>query len=270
MGFMGRLRRGISLTKNSLAVLVAHPKLMVFPLLAGAAALVFLAAFLGSVYGAIGIPTDEVTGLGILFVAYLVSTFLATFFTAALVHESRQVFAGNAPDLGRGVGAAWNVKGQLFVWALISATVGVILNLIQRSDSWIARILAGLFSVAWTVMTFFVVPVVVFERTSTVGMFSRSANTFKQTWGETGISLVGTKVVGLLIVLLVGGAAVGVFSATGLPSVAVALAVAGVVLAYLVVATAQGIIRTSLYVYATEGKTPAEFGEQDLARLNAE
>jgi len=271
MGYFGRLKRGFTLTVDSVKVLIHYPKLMLFPLLGGISAIGFLAVFLGSVFGFSEPLAGEPGNVeyAILFGVYLITTFITVIFTAGLVHETRKVYRGNAPSIQRGLGAAWDVKVQLFVWALISATIGVLINMIENSDSRIARIFAAIFSVAWTVLTFFIVPVVVFEKESTVGMFKRSGETFKSTWGETGVSLFATSLVGILVFLLFGGSIIGVGVFIESVEVVIAGFVIGVVVFYLVSSTTKGIIRTTLYMYAAGGTTPHEFDNIDINSINA-
>lgn len=273
MGIVDKVSRGISLTVDSVQILRDNPRLAIFPAAGGASAGLFLLLFLGGGFGLLGaLGSDSgLAPLAILFLAYMGSTFLTTLFTAGLVHESREVFRGNEPDLRRGLEAAWEVKLQLLAWAFISATVGIIINMIEQSNSTLGKIIAKIFSVAWTIMTFFVVPVAVFEQSSVGDMFSRSADTVRDTWGEAGVSLIGSKVVGVIVFallavvsLLVSGLLDAVINAGGLLFL---LLVVSAVAAYLVVSTTQGIIRTSLYVYATEGTVASSFDENDLETL---
>ncbi|MFC7132480.1 MULTISPECIES: DUF6159 family protein [Salinibaculum] len=268
MGLFGRLRRGLALTKDSIGVLRHNPSLLSFPLVGGASALVFLAVLLGTTYGVIGVPEDEVVAVGLLFAVYFVSTFVTSFFTAALVSETRQAFDGRPPDFGRGLAAAWRVKGKLVVWAVIAATIGVVIRVVESSDSRIARVFAWVFSAAWSVLTFFVVPVAVLEPdVGLTGMFRRSGSTFRETWGESAIGMVGPGVIAFLVFLVGAGVGFGIFTATGSAIAAGAVVAVFVVLGLLVAATTKGIIKTSLYVYATEGKRPSEFASRDFERL---
>lgn len=269
MGLFGRLKRGLALTKDSISVLRHNPSLLAFPLVGGAAALVFVGVLLGTTYGLVGVPADNLTAVVVLFVVYFVSTFVTSFFTAGLVSETRRAFDGEPVDFRRGMAAAWRVRGKLVVWAAIAATIGVVINIIESSDSRVARVFAWLFSAAWSVLTFFVVPIAVLEPdVSVTEMFKQSGNTFRETWGETAIGMVGPGLIAFVVFL--GGAAIGagLFAATGSVLAAAAVVVVFVVVGLLVAATTKGVIKTSLYVYATEGKRPSEFADIDMQRLN--
>ncbi|SEI53663.1 hypothetical protein SAMN05444271_102102 [Halohasta litchfieldiae] len=170
--------------------------------------------------------------------------------------------------------AAWERKTEIAVWSVISAVVGVILRSLERSDSMLTRLVAGFFALGWTITTFFVIPVIVFEDVSPSELFSKSAGTFRETWGETlssnfGIGLVqfGLWLVGMGVVVAVG---VGLFSLVpAVGTTTVVLGAVGVsVGVYLVGQTVQGITKTALYIYAAERTIPPEFDDFDFESLD--
>ncbi len=271
IGIFSRLKTGLTLTRDSLSVLKHHPDLMLFPLAGGIVSLLFGAMLYLTVFvgGLVGTGVEYVA----LFVFYFTTTFLASFFTAALVYSVNDAFHGRNPTLRNGMAAAWEMKGPLAVWSVISAIVGVLLNSLENSDSGLARIAASLFALGWTVTTFFIIPVIVFEDVSTKEMFTKSAGAFRDTWGETlgagfGIGLVQLigGLLGVAIVLAIGGGLFVVMPAVGIS--VVVLGVIGVVVAvYLVGQTIQGITKTALYLYAAEGTVPDEFDNFDFTTL---
>lgn len=269
MGLLDRFRTALVLMKDSLLLLRHNPKLSLFPIVSGAAGIAFLAVFLGVAFGTVGLDFrgDAVVPLAVLFgLLYLILTFISVFFTAALVHQTRAVLDGQEPGLEAGMRGAWAVRRPLFIWAVISATVGVILNAIQDSNSAVGRVLSGLFGIAWTLMTFFIVPVIAFEEPTVREMFTRSAGRFKHTWGETPLSLAG---VGLLsFVIAVPFALPGYLILTEFGSViGVVLIAIGAAVAGVVSHTFKGIVKTTLYFYASEGALPEEFNDVDPASL---
>lgn len=267
MRWLDRLKTGLVLTKDSLVLLKNNPKLAVFPLVSGVAGLAFLALFLGVTFGLMAI-TPEGGALAGLFLAYVGLTFISTFFVAGLVHQTRAALAGETSSLREGLEAAWSVKGSLLLWAVVAATVGIVINAIENSDSRLARLFGTIFGVAWTLLTFFVVPVIVFERSGGTEMFTESASTFKQTWGETPISLFAVQAIATVIALPL--VAMGLLLYATAPIAAVALALVGVALSFLIGQTLQGIIKTTLYLYATSGERPSEFDDVDFGKLAAD
>lgn len=272
IGFVDRLKTGWTLTKDSLGVIRDHPKLLAFPLLAGISSVFFLVIFF------VPLVVADVVGGGleyvVLFALYFVTTFFSTYFSAALVYGANEAFHGREPGLRDSMRAISGRLGPIVVWSLLSATVSVLLRALEESDNPVASILRSLFAVGWSIMTFFIVPVIVFEDVTATSMFGRSGATFRNTWGETlGAGFGITAVVGGLGIVLVVAAiavslpAIAVFPGAGFLLTAVLVALA-VVFTYLISQTVWGIAKTALYVYAEEGVTPAQFQNFDFETLD--
>jgi MFS family permease len=253
---------------DSLRVLRKQPELTLFPLISGIAGLCFIGLLFGGSYvlDLFEAPMAYV----VLFVLYLGTSFIAAFFNAGLVYSARESFEGREPSVKAGLRAAWSHKTPLFAWAVISATVGMILRAIESQDNVLASIVALVVSVAWSIITYFIIPVIVFEDVGVYEMFKRSGETFKNTWGETagahfgvGLITVGFMLVGLLV------AAAVFFLLGGSAGFVAAIAIGAVVmLAMFLLSSALGAIaKTALYVYATEGQAPAEFQNVDFDRV---
>ncbi len=267
MAIFDRFKQGITLLVDSIRLMRNNPRLMLFPVVGAVAGLVFLGIFLSITFGAMAIQPEGGVLLGLLFV-YLGMTFISTFFTAALVHQTREVIGGGEVSVSAGLSGAWSVKGKLLIWSAIAATVGVIINGIQSNNSGAGRVIGIAFGIAWTLMTFLIVPVIVFEKTNTVGMFKRSASAFKDTWGETPIGLGGVQLVSFLIAIPFLVIGILVYQITAV--LGIGLIVLGFALAFLIAQTLEGVIKTVLYLYATDGKTPSEFDNVDFDRLPSE
>ncbi len=271
MGFIGRLKTGLTLTKDSIAVIREYPKLLVFPLLAGISSIVFFVLlFLPLVVaGVIGGGLEYV----VLFALYFVTTFVSTYFSAALVYASNEAFHSREPGLRDSMRAINGRLGPIALWSVISATVSIIFRMLENADNPIAAILRSLFAIGWSIMTFFIVPVLVFEEVSATSMFEESGRTFKETWGETlgaGFGITGI-VIGIGILFVVAALAVSVPVAAVFPGPGILLAVVLVAIAltftYLLSQTIWGIAKTALYVYAKEGITPEQFENFDFETL---
>lgn len=265
MGFINRLKTGITLTVDSLRVMRNNPRLFLFPLVSGVAGLAFLVVFLGMTFGLMAIDPEGGALVG-LAVVYFGLTFISSFFTAALVHQTRDAIVEDSqPSVRDGISGAWEVKRPLLIWSAIAATIGVIINALENSDSRAARLFGTIFGIAWTLMTFFIIPIIVFEKVGVKEMFTKSAGTFKDLWGETPISLIGVTLVSMVVVIpfvVVGIAVVQVSTILG-----IGIIFAGVLGGFLVSQTLQGVIKTTLYLYATEGFRPAEFDNVDFDDL---
>ncbi len=270
----GKFARSWALMKASAGVLREDRKLLLFPLLSGLCSLVVAASFLIPVALAM-IDHHEAVGdyrmapayYALMFVFYLVQYFVIVFFNTALVGVALARLRGEPAGLDEGFALARARLGSIFGYALIAATVGLLLRALQERLGLIGRFVVGLLGLAWTVATFLVVPVLASEDLGPVDAVKRSVELLKQTWGENLIGNAGLGVVFglislfvmLLAALLVAGAAATQSIAVIVP--AIALAVVAFVLLGLVQSTLQGIYAAALYRYAESGEVGSGFDQ---------
>ena len=263
---MERLQNSIDLAKASWNVLREDKQLTVLPLLSGLSALVVALLFFGPVAliadnGAQGSSKPLAWILGA--VGYLAITYVVVFFNAALVWAADCRMRGEHVTLGEAVRAASERAHVLLPWAVLSATVSLVLRAIEERAGIVGRIVGSLVGLAWSLVTFLVLPVLVIEQIGPIDAVKRSAELFKKTWGENmianaGIGLVAliATIVGVLPCLLLIGAG-GPVAVLG-----VVLAVAWVIGVQLVAATLTGIFQTALYRFATAGSAPGFDNDQ--------
>lgn len=260
------------MAKGSLGVVAEYPRLLILPLVSGVAGFIYLALLLGgSVVGSealgVSLSGSNTEQIVVLFLSYFGTTFIATFFNGALVHCSRDVFEGREPSIKRGMSAALSKIGYIFVWAFVVAVISVILRIIENEEGMVGQIAAALFGAAWSIITYFVLPVLMLEDVGVKSMFTKSGETFKNNWGDTLGTLTGvgllSAVFTLVGVIAGGGIALALIS-TPAALFGVIAGVAIVVFAFIVGTSLKAIAKTALYVYATEGRTPPEFDKLDF------
>ena len=88
--------------------------------------------------------------------------------------------------------------GAIFLWSLLTGTVGLVLNTIQQRAGLLGGIVVRAIGMAWQIVTWLAVPVIVVEGTGPVTSLKRSAHLFRQTWGENLIGQVGFGLVGFV------------------------------------------------------------------------
>lgn len=174
---------------------------------------------------------------------------------------------GETPSLKGGLAAGWRVKKEILVWGVVSSVFGILVELLESSDRRFAWVVSTLLQGSWAVLTFFVVPVILFTDAGVGGMFERSAQTFRDVWGESmtaslGIDLLSALAFVATIVAMVvlaallgsvgGGVLLGVIFLAGVLSL-FALLVAR--------AAAHAVAKTALYEYATTGSIPDVIGD---------
>lgn len=265
-----RFARSWSLIKASASVLRQDKELLLFPLLSSIATLLVAAAFILPALGLgalDGLQRMDEQGLpplayALAFLFYLSQYFVIFFFNTALVGAAMIRLQGGDPTVGDGLRIAGGKIGAIFGYALVAATVGMILRAIQERAGWLGRWIAGLLGAAWTVASFLVVPVLVSRDVGPIEAVKESALLLKRTWGENVIGQGGIGLVFGLInfLVVIAGAALIVAAAMSQNAVLIGLAVATLVIALVIGALVQaalsGIYSAALYRYASgEGES---------------
>jgi len=193
MNFFTRLSNGWNLAMNSFTVLKENRQLIIFPILSGISMLLVIGSFFVAVFAAAGwdfdnlrdTDTQNVVNYVILFLYYLVNYFVIVFFNMALVHCTHLYFMGEEVTIRKGLQFSMSRIGVIFAWAAFAATVGTLLRLLQDNVGKIGKIIVSLIGVAWSVTTFFVVPIIAYEKLGPLDAFKRSASLMKEKWGES-------------------------------------------------------------------------------------
>ena len=264
------IRHTFDLMKMSWRVLMQDRELVAFPLLAGAFMLVAVGAFAGvaAMTGTLN-RVDALSGettsgeqvqavdlvLGI--ALYATVSFIIIFFNAALIAAALERLRGGDPTVRSGLRVARAHIPAILGWSLISATVGLVLQMLRnQSDSLLGRIAISLVGGAWAYLTFFVVPMLVAEGLGPVEAIKRSGSLFKRTWGQQAASSFGFGLVYLLAILVAILPAALLFAVS--PVLGVLVAVPTIAIAIGVVQALEGIFKAALYDFASGG-TPAGF-----------
>lgn len=270
-----RLARSWELTKASLAVLSADKELLVYPLLSGLASMLVLATFaIPALLAGIGdrLASGEdgarVLGTIVAFAFYVTQYFVILFCNTALVGAAMIRLRGGDPSVGDGFKVAFARLGTILGYAVVSATVGMLLRALAQRGGALGRIASSMFGLAWGLATFLVVPVLVVEGVGPIEAVKRSAAYLKRTWGEQLAGNLGMGAVFGVAALVVGLAGVaGLVAAAAMGSgvlaavVAVAMVVAFVALS-LVSSALAGIYSAAVYRYAADGNAGGFFPER--------
>jgi hypothetical protein len=193
---------------------------------------------------------------------YVVLAFVTIFFNAAVIGAAMGRLRGEPASIRDGLALARTHVGKIFVWALITASVGMVLRAIQERSGLLGRLVAGFIGIAWNLVTFFVVPVILFEPLPVGASIKRSAQIFRERWGEqvTGNATIGVAMfVIALPILAVGGLLIAAAPVIGIAFTVITL---GALMA--VGAACSGVFNAALYRYATTGASSEAFTEADL------
>ena len=274
---METLSRSWHLLGQSFAVLKSDKELMWLPVLSAMFCLAAAAIILG-----IGLlvmmppgpfPHDaaqqKLLGKAMapfIFLFYFVTYSLGIYFNVALVSIASNRLAGGDATLNDGLQIAWKRKWSILQWALLAATVGMLLQTLERCLSVLGRVLTRITGFVWALASFFVVPLLAAEDIGPVEALYKSTQIFRRTWGE---EVAGGFSFGLIFLLLtLPGLLLPVMGARlGQTEM---LAGAGVMVIYWLLlgvanSAAQGIFVAALYRYATKQEVSAGYDRDDLS-----
>ena len=224
----------------------------------------------------IGWVTDERFNTGIvyiesrsqagLFLFYLVTYATVVFFNAALAACVLGKLEGREITIVHGLKEALTCVPQIVGWAVLSATVGLVIKTIERRSGFLENLIVQTLGVAWSVATFLVVPVLVAEKKGPFEAVQASVQLVKRTWGED--VLAGLGFGALYFILSIPGWFVFVVGAGMITSqLPIAIIVMSLAILYfpflgLILSTMSTIFDVVLYRYAKLGTiTPGFDGE---------
>jgi hypothetical protein len=272
-----RFKRSWQLVKSSWGVLRSDKELMLFPVISGIVMFIALAVLFLVWAGSGGLDRLDESGDGfglldavLLYLLYFVISTVGVFFNAALIAAANVRLDGGDPTLADGFRVAISHLPAILGWAAIAATVGLVLSALRERGGAIGAIVSLLGNMAWALVTFLVVPVLVIEGVGPIEAIKRSAGLLRKTWGE---QIVGNFSIGLvtglafLAALVVGGLIV--FALFGLSEVlgilGAVILVAGLIILGLIGSTLSGIFNIALYRYASGRDADAFFPRETLA-----
>ena len=279
------IRRSFQLVKLCLQVLAADKELLLFPIFSAIGVGVVLLTFAGVGFGvgafdrieADGLAFDDVVvALVAALVFYVLAYFVIFFFNSALVFAAHERLAGGDPTIRSGIGGASKRIFTIFMWAVVAGTVGLILKILagQAEESegifgLIARIFVALLGAAWTLLTFFVVPLIVIEHRPLGNAFKTSASMIRRTWGDQVAASIGLGIASLFAFLIAAGVAALLYfilSPLGAAGVITTIAVGAALVAAIVLifSTLDGIYKAALYSYAATGEVPSLFPDEAI------
>ncbi|MGA8261875.1 MAG: DUF6159 family protein [Arenicellales bacterium] len=270
---MGRFSRTWRMMGASWAVLKQDKELLVFPVLSTLAMVLVLISFASPLLnGGVRQHLERGDHSGVIvyagmFLVYLAVYFVMIFFNAAIVACALQRMSGSDPTIGFGLAAAWKRLPQIFGWALVTSTVGLILRAIEERVGVIGQIVVAVLGMTWTVTSFLVVPVLVNEGKGPFDAYSDSVAMLKRSWGEQIIGNVSFGLIFMVLGIVPVGLVILATMSGSQPATDAALVIcaAYLIVATLVQSTLQAIYQAAVYRYARNGAAPEGFDAELLA-----
>jgi hypothetical protein len=195
-------------------------------------------------------------------------TFVSVFFNVAIAAAASAALEGNRLSLREALAVPARHVGQVALWALIVAGVGVVLEQLANRLPLGGSIVTRLVGVGWSLASLFAIPILAVEGCSAPQCLRRSAHLVKERWGE-GIS--GNVIVSAWMVLvifpLVVAFGVGLAATHGEPA-ARATVIAIAVILFIAILAIGAVVRqtfaVALYRYAKTNSAQGPFQERDL------
>ncbi|MFZ4720543.1 MAG: DUF6159 family protein [Ilumatobacteraceae bacterium] len=194
-------------------------------------------------------------------IAVFVVSVISTFFAVALAAGAHERMSGGAPTLKSCVAVAWKHKRGVVGWALLSTTVGLLLNLIQDKLKGFGGVIIRIIGdMAWAIASFFAIPILAANDVGPIDALKLSMSTFKSRWssavrvqlrlGLYGLGLVAAAIVGAILVAVA-------WNIAQVLGILVAIIVVLVVAAGgLLLGAVGSYARVALYRYASGMATP--------------
>jgi membrane-anchored glycerophosphoryl diester phosphodiesterase (GDPDase) len=280
---MGAWERSWLIARKTFALMGQDKEMLWFPILAGIFSLLFSAAllvptFVLSIADQAGGPATVVGPLQVivLFVTYFGLSFIATFFNVCVVYTTRVRLSGGDATFMDSIKFAISRAHLIAAWSLLSASVGLLLrgieSLAERAGL-VGKILLSILRVvlatAWSIMTIFVVPAMVYRDVGPIEAIRESVGTLRRTWGENlvryfGIGLASFVCALPFVLLLFGGFAL-LSSAPPIGFVLFAFGVLGLTGVSIVFGVANTVFNTVLYHWASDGSVAEGFEPELLS-----
>lgn len=292
---MGSWSQSKTITKQTWGVIKQNPYMLLFPVFAGIVGLIAVLVVAGSGLAILGVSTvtDTVTkaaedgtqtvdtksavvGIVVLVLAAYLGTLVTQIAMGGLVHCANEELQGRDSSFGAGIGAAFGRLPALLGWAAIQTLVGWLLSMIQGNggDNIIVTILrmllATLAAVAWSVISFFVLPMIMLRGKGPISGIKESVKLIRSTWG---MQIAGSVRIGGLIFLLgvlpgilfvAGGGFLMVADKLALGIPLATLGIIVIMLAQVLVSALRAVFAVALLHFAEDGTAIGPFEVQEL------
>jgi hypothetical protein len=283
-------RQSKQVTSQAWGVIKQNTYMLAFPALSAVLAVTVFLVVGGAGVAALGWSNVEeqaandtfttastVTGIVLLVVASYLATLINLIFMGGLVKCADEELQGRDSGFGAGLAAAFSRLPALLGWAAIETIVGWLLRAVQGdggTDNAIVTILrailAGLMAMAWTIISFFVLPLIILRGKGPVAAIKESVSLIKRTWGMQvagGVRIGG--IIGLIAVLpaILVTVAGGLIAIAGTPALGVPLAGIGVIVlivATVLISAMKAIFSVALLHYVEDGSAVGPFDTAEL------
>lgn len=267
MSIGSRIKNGLSLSVDSLYVVLRDKTLLWFPLMSMGMTMLtvwmfYLAAgndkmmfIVNTQVNAVGQQSLNYGYYATVFIAYLCLHGFAVYCNTALVACAHISMTERDSKFRDGINAATRALPSLIVYSVLASTIGTLLSLLDR-EKHLSRIIRSVLRSGWSLLSYFVIPVIVVEKRFIVSALPRSGQIMSQTWGEALSAHFGLG--WFLLLLNIPTAcffAYEYYTGVVMPFSS-AIVISWLLFTLIVGTTAKNVLTVVLYLYATTGEAP--------------
>lgn len=154
--------------------------------------------------------------------------------------------------------------GRLVAWTVVGSLVGLVMRVLSDQLKVGGALAQWALGISWSLLSAFVVPILVLEDLTVRAALRRSARIFKSRWGETTTAYAGISLPITLALLgfLVAAVVVGVAAS---PVAGIVVGVAAALVAMVISGALGSVVNVALFQYAITGQAPDGFADYDFA-----
>lgn len=201
---MGKAQRSWSTYKASLRIVRSDVRLLILPLVSIVSLLTTTAVFLFAVWKVhpfvnsndnqaflqpqqaedSGRMSFTLASGALAFFGLWVVTAVGMYFNAALIWAANERIEGRRTSVGTALRSVSRYAGPIGLWAFFSGTISFAIRQATSKVGILGRVVVSLVGVAWSLATFFVLPILIVEGVSVNEAFTKSKALIRKTWGE--------------------------------------------------------------------------------------
>ena len=198
---------------------------------------------------------------------------ITVFWNSAIIASAyERLSSGSNPSFSFGIKKASECLPSIFIWGIISGTVGLFLKILEgisQSENsplaFFAMLIHWILGVAWWALTFFVVPMMVLDKHGVFDSLQSSPKLFTDTWGENAGATGGLGIIQFLSTLLCVSICIPLFFLGDygvIFGIVMVLFLIGLISLFFV--TVDSVNRASMYYYAKTGEMPPMAEKMDI------
>ncbi len=275
---IGKFKASYRIVKESWSILMQDKEIIIFPVLSFITSLIALIVFGGVFYFIIMNANikafdnsseflGNVISYVILFAYYLLMFFIANYFLAGVYTIVYARLNGQNLSFKDGLRASNNNLGKIFIWSLVSATVGMVLQIISDKSKIVGKIVVSLIGAAWNIITYFSFPFLIIGQKSIKDSFKESASLIRRVWGETIIVNFGVGLFFGLLIFLGFALSLGIIILIPIKITIISVIILFVIyciILSIISSTLSTIFKIALYEFAQTGKVVQGFTPEIL------